>query len=114
MNFLPLKLLFPFFTRDEEHRSSDLASEMIRSSDRMVSGRDLDQSLVQAAYNDLTRPDTSSEQTDELATPTSSPAETGSEEDQEVEFRLRSRNYGQEYVFKMNRSYSFHLVSNST
>ena len=54
----------------------------------MVSGRDLEQPLAQANDNDLTSPDSSTEHTDGFATAISSPAETGSEEDQEVAFRL--------------------------
>ena len=112
---LPLELRIPIFDRDEEHGSGDLAFGMSRPSDRMVSGRDLDQPLAQAADNDLTRPDSSSEHTDGFATATSSPAETVSEEDQEVAFRLRSRSHSQEYAFiKKDHSNSFHVVHNST
>ena len=81
----------------------------IETSDQNVSVLEPDESLAQAADNALTRPDSSAEHTDEFATATCSPAETGSEEDQEVGFRLRSRSYSQEYAFKINRSHSFHL-----
>ena len=72
---------------------------MSRSSARMVSGRDVYPPLAQAADKDLTRHDSSSEHTDGFATATSSPAETGSEEDQDVTFRLRSGSHSEEYAF---------------
>ena len=78
---------------------------MSRTSDKMVSGRDLDQPLAQADDNDLTSPDSSSEHTDGFVTAISSPAETGSEEDQEVAFRLRSWSHTQEYAFKTDHSF---------
>ena len=88
---------------------------MSRSSARMVSGRDVDPPLAQAADKDLRRPDSSSEHTDGFATATSSPAETGSEEDQDVTFRLRSGSQSRVCIYnKMDRSHSFHLVSYST
>ena len=87
------------------HGSSDLAFEITRTSDIMVSARDLDQSLAQAADNDLTRPASSSDHTDEFATATSSPAETDPTEDQEVAFRLRSESHSQEYAFNMPTSH---------
>ena len=80
----------------------------------MVPGRYLDQSIAQAADNDLTWPDSSSEQTAEFAMATSSPSETASEQEPEVAFRLRSESHSLEYVFNMDRFHSFHLVSNST
>ena len=95
--------------RDEEHGSSNLASEMTSTCARMESGREIDQSSAQAAYTDLPGPDSSSEHNDEFATATSSPAETGSEEDNELAFRLRSRSHSQEYEFLLDRSHSFHL-----
>ena len=49
-----------------------------------------------------------------FATAISSPAETGSEEEQEVAFRIRSRSYSQEYAFQMDHSHSYLLVSYST
>ena len=89
--------------RDEEYGSSDLASEMTRASDRVVSGRDLEQSFAKTADNAIP-PALSSEETDEFATASSSPAETCSEEDQEVTFRLRSESHSQSYAFNMTGS----------
>ena len=79
-----------------------------------MSGRDLDQPLAQAADNNLPRPDSSSEHTDEFASAISSPAEAGSAEEKEVAFRLRSESHSQEYAFNMDTSHIFHFVSNST
>ena len=87
---------------------------MTSTSDTNVSVMEPNQSFAQAADNNLTRPDPPTDHTAAFATATSSPPETGSEEDQEVAFRLSSRSYSQEYVFKMHRSRSFQLVSNST
>ena len=87
---------------------------MTRTSETTVSGRDLDKSITQAADNDLTRPHSSSKNTAEFAPATSSPAENGSEEDQNVAFRQGIRCYSLEYAFYMDDSHSFRILSNST
>ena len=95
---------------DENHGSSDPASVITSSSVIQLSGLEGDKSSAKDADNAITTHDLSSQHTDEFATVTSSPAETGSEEDQEVAFRLRSRSYSQEYAFKMERYHSLYLV----